>query len=129
MPISFEIEKSIIQTKMEGDVGANDITLHIEALKDLELINDCFIELVDITEVERLEVNSDFAHELSQSVTKLHSKYKKSHIFVVVKNELQYGINRMIQSYITIFNPTVEWHIVQSFEDAEIIIKSMINKK
>jgi len=126
MPIFYESKNSVVHTVMAGQIGLEEIYQHLSKLTNDSAVPSIFIERIDMTGVTKLELMSEDAQKIGNAAESLHNKHEKSVVVVIADSDFTYGITRMVQAYVEMCHPSVDWKTVKNIESADAIIEEVL---
>ena len=128
MPIELTYtEDNGIILKGRGVITGTEIT---EANKKIyatpELIKNIAYQIGDFTEIEGLDISSDYVRKLAEEDKRAAQINPKILMAVVGEKDLIYGLLRMWQAYVD--DPPFESELFRNIKDAEDWIASKLKK-
>jgi len=101
MPVAYTIdkEKRRVVSWGEGALSWDDIIAHMESLTKEPEFEPTFSQLIDFTNVTKIELTHDQIYELAKRTVFTRGAMRA----FVAGNPIQYGLSRMFQSYRKVF--------------------------
>ena len=128
MPIQFKVIDGTVRTTMTGVVTPTEVLAHLRDLGSRAGIPDVFVEVVDLSAVDNVNIVSTDARQIAQQASALHSSHHASHVIVVATDPLSFGVSRMLDAYVTMQNPTCRWYSLKSMDDVPAVLESIRNE-
>ncbi len=125
MPIESKYS-DVVRTVMTGVVSFDELVRHVEFLCHLKINSSIWIELTDQTGLEIIDISSDQAAEIAQMAKPIHDRYPVIHNILITRTPGAFASDRMIESHISLSYNTPVWHFVDSREEAEELVASLI---
>ena len=125
MPIHFEVVDGTVRTTMAGVVTSAEVVAHLHALEGNTETPDVFVEVVDLSAVDDIQIMSTDARRIAERASTLHGGHEASYVIVVATDPLTFGVSRMLDAYVTVRNPTCRWYSVKSMDAVPAVLDSL----
>ena len=117
---------NIVNARPYGEHSSLDVFNYFNELINSEEIKHGFISVVDFENVDHFLFDTDEGGEIAQMHTELQAKKNIRATVFIAKNDLNYGIARMMQILHDLNDPAYDVFVVSNQEEANNILKKIV---
>lgn len=116
---SYSSEHNIVSTAPSGEISLKDVARTFEEYVEDEQIRNGFLEVVDITKVDKFSLSSEDVGSIAQNYNQIKIKKNPIATILISSNTLQYGFSRMIKMLFELYCAEHLIYLAESPQKAE----------